>query len=430
MAIFAYTRSQLRRLVIPSVLSQDDYLLNETPESASSTGFALTTKYAGIWDDAQWSGGQAIATVGSSTVTRRITNYDGATATFTCADLGGTPTAVDILRSNTRVTQLDTAIERAVNAVAKDMLINRTDATLMTDGGSDYPLPAWVYLGGVSLDWQGQNVNGWKYLGNAGASTMTEYGIKTAAASTKRGQVIKLSREMEVKNVWLKLRNIGSATGTMTVTIETEASDLPSGTQVTNASATYTIDSIGGAYTWIPFTFTNPAILAADTEYAITVSPDYTASTSVYVAWKADTNAAYANGSACVYDGSSWSAVSADHLFVLTSADHDWRDLRDEEVSVLHGSSRTVRIKPRSGLAEGIPILLKGQGPGTALNGDDDTCDIDPEYVVAQASATFLMGHGATDDGKLRQALTFQQVADTLKRRLVTTGQGIRIEAQ
>lgn len=429
MAIFSLTRPQIRRLLIPSVLDQDDYLLAETPESATSTSFALS-QYANIWDDAHWAGGECIATVSGSTVTRRITDYDSATGTFTVVSLGGTPSAVDLLRANTRVRQLDTAIERAVTAVAKDMLIDRTDTSLMTDGGSDYPLPSWVYLNGVSIDWQGRHVNGLSYLGTPGHTTMTEYGIKTASSSQKRGQVFQLSREVELKTVWLKLRNIGSATGTLTLTIETVASSLPAGTTMTNATATYDVASISGAYVWVPFTFTNPVVLAADTEYAITVSPDYSASTSVYIAWKADTNANYQYGSACVYDGSSWSAVSADHLFVLQGNRPEWRDLRDEEFSLLHTSTRQVRIVPRTGLPEGLPLLLKGQGPGTALNGDDDTCDIDPEYVTAQAAATFLMSHGATDEGKLRQALTFQQLADQLKKRLVTTGQGLKIQSQ
>lgn len=129
----------------------------------------------------------------------------------------------------------------------------------------------------------------------------TNDNIKLAAKFTQSGAG-------QVKRVGLKLKKNGTITSgkILTLTLETNNAGDPSGTALGTAVTVQT-DSIGTAYDWVVFTFTNPVDVADGTVYWLVLAGDYTVSSSNNITWRTATVAS--GGNANVFD-SAWAAVS------------------------------------------------------------------------------------------------------------------------
>ena len=142
-----------------------------------------------------------------------------------------------------------------------------------------------------------------------------DYPLRTSATYTEISQGFKCNTSSTVTKVklWLKKVATPAGTDTVTLTIQTDSSGVPSGTGVTNGTATAVdiSDTLTTSYAWVTFTFaTNPS-LTAGIQYHLVLSGAFTISETNYVVWGADNyDMVYADGSMSVYDATTWTVDS------------------------------------------------------------------------------------------------------------------------
>lgn len=131
----------------------------------------------------------------------------------------------------------------------------------------------------------------------------------------KLGQGIQAAGGVFKVNLWLK--KVGSPTGNLTVTIETDNAGDPSGTAVTNGTSNnVAASSLSTGYGWIEFTFATSPTLSASTQYHLVLETTESHDEFDYVVWGADGSApSYANGEMKSESSAVWSSESADACF-------------------------------------------------------------------------------------------------------------------
>lgn len=125
---------------------------------------------------------------------------------------------------------------------------------------------------------------------------------------TKLAQSFTLSAEGFVASVLLCLRKFGSPTGTLTLRIETDSSDAPSGTLADVNFTTTKNEADLSATAWVDevFTFATGATLPAGT-YWLVLSTSRSLSTTNFIRWGGDCDSpTYTGGIARHYTGSAW----------------------------------------------------------------------------------------------------------------------------
>lgn len=133
----------------------------------------------------------------------------------------------------------------------------------------------------------------------------------------KLAQSFEVSGEQNIKTVDLQLKKVGSPTGDLSLEIQTDSGGEPSGTPVTNGTATVVDEStLSTSYGDITFTFATAPVLSDATTYWLVLSTDRSASETNYVAWGADgSSPSYADGEMMSEVSSTWSAESKDAVF-------------------------------------------------------------------------------------------------------------------
>jgi len=135
---------------------------------------------------------------------------------------------------------------------------------------------------------------------------------QAANANVYQALTFTQSGAASIKRVAFRLKKFGTlASGKLlTLAINTNNAGAPSGTVVTNGTAT-TVDidtAVSTTEGWVVFTFPKPPDLADSTIYHFVLSGDYSASTSNYVGVVSTTVAS--GGTLNSYDGSAWSATT------------------------------------------------------------------------------------------------------------------------
>ncbi|MFH0834625.1 MAG: LamG-like jellyroll fold domain-containing protein, partial [Patescibacteria group bacterium] len=116
-------------------------------------------------------------------------------------------------------------------------------------------------------------------------------------------------------SLWLK--KVGTPTGNLSLSIETDASDLPSGTTITDGAATtVAVDSLSSDdFEWVNFQFATPPTLSANTKYHLVLEGDFAASATNNLVWAADTSTpSFVDGTSEIKD-SAWTESSEDFIF-------------------------------------------------------------------------------------------------------------------
>ena len=129
-----------------------------------------------------------------------------------------------------------------------------------------------------------------------GASTNVKLANKFVVASTIEG----------IPKIGLLLKQVGSVSGNVFITLEADSSGDPSGTAL-HTSANVDASTISTSFEHVEFTFAVEPVLTAAT-YWIVLQGTYTASASVNIEWGVDTVSA--DGLISKYDGTNWSAVT------------------------------------------------------------------------------------------------------------------------
>jgi hypothetical protein len=107
----------------------------------------------------------------------------------------------------------------------------------------------------------------------------------------------------------VKINKVGTPTGNIWFTLETDASGSPSGAvQATSDKLALATFTNSAQIVRIPFR--TPFTPTAATQYHLVFQGDYTVSAVNYVQWQGDTANSYANGSAKKFDGTTWAAAT------------------------------------------------------------------------------------------------------------------------
>lgn len=258
--------------------------------NATNTGANLTIqKAAGATVTLASTGGTAVIDITAAMVSGTIT-FDG----------------IDISETDTDYGVRNLAPE--VNVVYKNSSITNSDATA---GNAFFFVPDTT--NNISLV-TGQDTT-------TGLRTGATTNVKIAQQITVGGSNITVNR------VALLLQKIGTTWDyrngdTLTVTIETNSAGAPSGTPVTNGTSTtilaYDVSDQSAEMSF--FDFSSNVTLTASTVYWIVLQGSYTASSTNYIAWSADsTSGGYAGGDSATYNGTTWTASAAgfDYIFAV-----------------------------------------------------------------------------------------------------------------
>lgn len=141
----------------------------------------------------------------------------------------------------------------------------------------------------------------------------TDYNLRDAAARTSISQGFKCNTSSTVTKVKLWLKKTGAPAGTDTVTlaIQTDSSGVPSGSAVTNGTATAVdiSDTITTSYAWITFTFSTNPSLTAGTQYHLVLTGAFTVDAAACIQWGVDSyDVIYPDGTMSVNDGTTWTS--------------------------------------------------------------------------------------------------------------------------
>jgi hypothetical protein len=129
------------------------------------------------------------------------------------------------------------------------------------------------------------------------------------AANERAAQSFTTGAAINVKYVRLLLAKVGGPTDNLFVEIQTDASNLPSGTVVATSGNVAGANVVTGSL-WTGFTFTTPVALSASTKYWIVVKRSGAVSGSAYWNLYHSTLSGFTGGKS-TYNGSSWSAEDA-----------------------------------------------------------------------------------------------------------------------
>jgi len=129
---------------------------------------------------------------------------------------------------------------------------------------------------------------------------------KSTGTRTAVAQGFKVDTTGLLEFVDVELIKVGSPTGNITVTIQSDAAGVPSGSTLDTCD-TYNVANIATAAQWVRFVCRSPATLTATTQYHLVISGDWTLSDAAYIGWRADTSSAsYANGTRTQLEAAVW----------------------------------------------------------------------------------------------------------------------------
>lgn len=444
MALYSLTKRQLRAMLLQEMEAENGVIVNETA-SSTAVGSVTFSQLAGMYEDNHFKGGTVRVTLtsGATVVTRRVlsstgssgvitpvTNFHGSTAPDT--------TNIEVVRANTAISRFDSAVERAMQAVVKKVMVDKTNGYVMLERGRwSFDVPdGYVAIDddGIDLDWSA--FGGDRCYTSINNSGRTEYATGAATTNIRRAQGYQVTVPGYISTVWLPLRKVGTGSA-LTVSLQTDSSSAPSGTNIeTVATASLAASSVSTTGRWVRVALDGPVWHAASTQYWLVVT-DSAADSSNYTLWMGDTTAGYGYGSGSVYDsgGASWSAASTDYLFRLQRPDDecDWRTLHRDNWKLVNDSTRRLTIKPNNAPADPVPIRISGQAEQADISGttnDGTTITGDPEVILKLAGAYYLeaLATQRNDPNLARMAALRYQQADVLLQRAGTPLRGRRVE--
>lgn len=141
----------------------------------------------------------------------------------------------------------------------------------------------------------------------------TDLGLFTASSVTSLYQTF-TTETTTFRGTTLKLKIVGSPTGTLTAGLYATSSSLPTGSALITDSITIE-DELTTSYQFVYFHL--PYTTTEDTEYAIVLSSDAaTSDSSNYVSWAYSTSSQISDGTRGVYDGSVYATATGDMYFI------------------------------------------------------------------------------------------------------------------
>lgn len=312
----------------------------------------------------------------------------GSTGTSYVFDIQSTMVSGSITFDGVGITDTDTDYgvhnqAPEVNVTYKNATISETDATA-----------------GNAFKWDNDTTN--KISLTTGEDTLT--GLKTGATTNvKVAQKIVPGANMTINRASIKMQRKCGNTNTMcdtfvsgeswdyrnsetlTVTIETDTAGAPSGTPVTNGTATTKLafNVPFKSAEWEIFKFASNVSLTSGTTYWLVITGSYTASATNYIALSTDTGDGYASGDASTYNGTSWSAAAAgtDLLFTVDRAHTRTITVQDNTITT-RASTAAISWSDTVQFSRNTLTSTAGGGVSVGVNGGGTTADDQFKRVI------------------------------------------------
>lgn len=142
----------------------------------------------------------------------------------------------------------------------------------------------------------------------AGAGSVT---VGTTTSNNAQGQSFTPGASLLLSEVRIPLRKNGSPTDNVTLTIQSDASNKPSGTVLGTASRSRSGTPITTTSFWTTFKFTTPISLSASTKYWMVVQRSGAVDAANYYFIETNTASGYAGGGTSTLSVATWGAESA-----------------------------------------------------------------------------------------------------------------------
>ena len=413
MTIYAQTYEQALHDILHTVFSPDEYFM-AYPWSSTTTTVEFGS-HKDVWPDSHWVGGSGRMFYNGVVHTRRIKSFNSATGVLTFVHSFPVPPPTNVLfpiiRAGATFGQLEGAIRAAYHRIGTQYLIPVVSEAIALDCvGDDYPLPEdWRTVERVEIDWSRFARSDIAF--GASGGEQSERGLASVVAQTHLAQPIVVGGQPAfTKRVWLKLRRIGTPTGTVTLRIEETTSGNPNGSLVTYAQATRQATEISTETSWHAFDFSDQVALWQNTTYALRLQASYSVSSTDYIAWALSPQASFSGGKSKTWNGSSWSDASGSHLFVVQTSP-EWRVLENSRWSIVSGAAPSIVIRPVGMRLDGTPVRLHGQRIPKIPVADSDSIDVHPALLRDVAVAETQIRIARTNE-ELQRAMVFEQRAN------------------
>ena len=290
----------------------------------------------------------------------------------------------------------------------------------------EYPMPSgYNYL--YAVDYLARPPHTGNPLGNFDAYRA----MGDATARTRLAQGFKVTTTGWYAYVVMGVRKVGSPTDTLTVSIMNDSSG-PSGTAVTNGTATFDGSTLDTSLRYVPFVFDPPVYLTADTQYHIEFKKSTAVDAANYFQWAEDTGNSYGSGTAYTYAPSTYTAVSgSDFCFQIFEHTTDWVPLRPRiGWSYRRVGSDFIYIPQLPW--DGTPIRIRGLAAIAEVTSDSSNIGIPPDYCEAFAINYLLSGRAgrALPDNYAQGAqLWAQQLLKSPRRRRALPANSVQVFA-
>lgn len=401
--------------------------------TGGSTTTAIDTKYAaGIFSDDHFNNAEFV----NQTTEQRtfITDWVKSTGTWTM------PTVTTNASGNTYEIhhrdgwlsgQYDDAIDMAIQAAGHASALQDavSHAYAFRAGQTLYPAPSgWKYVSRIDLD-----INRGRTIRHTPSAFDTRQAFKDAAARTYIAQSFTTpasNPSFILGDVYLLLGKVGSPTGNLTVTIETDSSSAP-GSISGGVASSSTVDAttLTADHAYVRFAFTAKPVLTANTTYWLVLKSSASADSSNYVTWALDTDAGYMDGSALQGTAvPAWSVMTGDFVFIIRDSQPEWglRLIPREDFEVIPDTTRLISLTTR-GIAkarqygDGIGMLVQGQTYPSLPTTDASVVEVPYDYVVARAALHLVSENPSKYRGDPRAATaTWAKFTDDLERKMRT----------
>lgn len=329
------------------------------------------------------SAGVATLTVGSGST---VWTAPAASDPFEIHRIGG--------RGYERARYLD-AINAAILSMADGDFTDLSNVSMAIEHGGqsgtgrrwEYPMPSgFNYLWGVDV------LARRPVTAHRTTNLTTFRALGDAAARTRLGQGVKVGQQTYVSYIAVYMGTVGSPTDNLTCVVETDSSDVPSTTAVTNGtSATVAYSTLQARPRYVVFTFDPPMLLAKDTQYHLTLRRSGSVSTSNYYRVGEDGDGTYGDGALSLYGGASWSAVAgSDLIFAVSPGDGEWVEYAPANWEYRSANSDQLRLRKLP--AEGVPLRLRGGAAIALVSAEADIIPARPDYIEQYALAWLARG--------------------------------------
>lgn len=407
----AYTKFDAVKELIRATLQPDDYLI-ATPSAASPTTVEFSA-YKNLWPDAHWQNGEVIIANGTLE-SRRIIDFDAPNCLITVnSPFSTTPSGeIAVVRSWKTLEQYESALRAAFSRLAPFFAYEERDERhILHRDQNEYEIPeTWLYIDDVLIDEGGWTGDGFLIAGDG-----EWIGLNDNSARQRLAQKFETNAHRRITSVFLRVKNVGAPTGTMTIQI---AESSGSGPGAVIASGTMTIGNETGAG-WNRAEIPGGAWVEPNTAYWIVVIPSYSTSAANHVRLLSGTGYRW-NGAR--HDGLAWTEIARSFEYRLVAAeDQHWRKLYSSSWDVSRGDKPLLRLRRLPIAFDGSILRMDGRALPVFPSQATDEIRIEQSVLiaVARAEAYFRM---ARDTGDMQRVAAALEEGERLLRKLRARG--------